>query len=244
VALCGKTGSDEEGSVLRAALSRLQVDIRWLGTLAGGHTTTWREIPGRAGSRRIERGADLSLRLDEVPPPWEAPAHLTLVSGYSLSVEPARSAAVGALQSAPARGGRAGLQLDAELLWWTNPRMTRKVLEPALAAVHSIALTASDAETLFGPRATGRQAVRELAAMGPHLVLLVEDGGDLLLQEGGRVHLLPAGEHGQVGDRYAGPAAFWVALQRGTPARRAAMLAQRHALRSGRWGATIRRQAL
>lgn len=246
VALCGKTGSDEAGEIVRAALSRLRVNLEWLGTVAGARTTTWHEMAGRAGSRRVDRGADISLRLDEVPPAWAVPAHLTLVSGYSLSVEPARSAAVGALQSAPARGGRAALQLDAELLWWTNPRMTRKVLEPALAAAHSIALTASDARTLFGPRATGRDAVRELAALGPHLVLMVDDAGSVLLQEGGRLHLLSGGDHGQVGDRHAGPAAFWVALTRGMPARRAALLAQRHALRSGRPGAQapIRRQAL
>lgn len=245
VGLVAKIGSDEWGATVRAALARLQVDTRWLGTVAGGRTTAWREAPGRPGSRRVERGADLSLRLDEVPSVSAAPAHLTLVSGYSLSVEPARSAAVGALQSAPARGGRAGLQLDAELLWWTNPRMTRKVLEPALEAAHSIALTAADARTLVGPRATGREAVRQLAQLGPHLVLLIEDDGGVLLQEGARVHLLP-GEKGTVGDRYAGPAAFWVALTRGMPARRAALLAQRHALRSGRAGgpAPIRRQPL
>ena len=246
VGLCAKTGSDDAGATVRAALTRLQVDTRWLGTLAGGRTTTWHEAPGRPGARRVDRGADLSLRLDEVPLAAAAPAHLTLVSGYSLSVEPARSAVIGALQSAAARGGRAALQLDAELLWWTNPRMTRKVLEPALDAAHSIALTAADARTLFGPRATSREAIRELAAMGPHLVLLIEDDGGVLLQEGGRAHPLPVEDTGAVGDRYAGPAAFWVALTRNMPARRAAELAQRHALKSGRPGAPapIRRQAL
>lgn len=231
---------------MRTALSRLQVDTRWLGVVPGAHTTTWHEVPGRAGSRRVERGADLSLRLDELPSAGEAPAHLTLASGYSLSVEPARSAAVGALQSAPARGGKAALQLDAELLWWTNPRMTRKVLEPALAAAHSIALTTADARTLFGPRTSNRQALRELAGMGPHLVLMIEAEGTVLLQEGGRAHVLAAADHGQVGDRYAGPAAFWVALSRGMSPRRAASVAQRHALHSGRAGtpAPIRRQAL
>jgi sugar/nucleoside kinase (ribokinase family) len=245
VGVVAKVGSDDAGALVRAALTRLQVDTQWLGTVAGGRTTVWREVPGRPGSRGVDRGADLSLRLDEVPSARDAPAHLTVVSGYSLSVEPARSAAIGALQSGKARGGKPALQLDAELLWWTNPRMTRKVLEPALGAAHSIALTAADARTLFGPRTTMREAVRELISLGPHLVLLIEDDGSVLLQEGGRAHLL-ASQKGTVGDRYAGPAAFWVALARGMPPRRAATLAQRHALRSGQGGAhaPIRRHPL
>jgi ribokinase len=245
VGLVAKIGADDAGASVRAALTRLHVDTRWLGTLDGGRTTAWHEATGQPGSRRVERGADLTLRLDEIPSPAAAPAHLTLVSGYSLSVEPARSAAIGALESAPARGGRAALQLDAELLWWTNPRMTRKVLEPALDAAYSVALTTRDARTLFGARGTAREAVRSLAGLGPHLVLLINDDGSILLQEGGRLHLLPTPDGG-IGDRYAGPAAFWVALAKGMPPRRAATLAQRHALHSGRAGAPapIRRQSL
>jgi sugar/nucleoside kinase (ribokinase family) len=245
VGLVGKIGADDAGVTARATLTRLRVDTRWVGTVDGGRTTTWHEAPGQPGSRRVERGADLTLRLDEVPLAAAAPARLTLISGYSLSVEPARSAAIGALESARARGGRAALQLDAELLWWTNPRMTRKVLEPALNAAYSVTLTTRDVRTLFGVRGSAREAVRSLHDLGPHLVLLINDDGSVLLQEGGRIHLLPS-PNGGIGDRYAGPAAFWVALTRGMPARRAATLAQRHALHSGRAGAPapIRRQSL
>src|SRR6202022_3650558 len=91
-------------------------------------------------------------------------------------------------------GGRSALLLEADLLWWTNARMTRRVLEPALAAAESVALSAAAVRVLFGG-VDGRQAVRMIAEMGPRLVYLVESDGSVLLREGGRVHTYPAGPH-------------------------------------------------
>src|SRR5919198_506631 len=94
------------------------------------------------GDLAEERGADHQLVLGGAAARLTAhaaglKAHITVVSGYSLSVEPARSAVLGALTAAGARGGRSALLLEADLLWWTNARMTRRVLEPALAAAES-----------------------------------------------------------------------------------------------------------
>ena len=220
-AFVGKVGADDAGRRVRDSLERLRVDLRWLREARGLRTTIWHQPDGEPELRRVERGADLALRLDELPPA-SVTAALTVVSGYSLSVEPARSAALGAITGAKSRGGRAALLLEADLLWWTNARMTRRVLEPALSAVDSVALQASDARVLFGA-ADGREALRLLADMGPRLIYLAEQDGGVLLREGGRVHWCPA----QAGedtprDRYAGPAAFWVALARRTPPRKAA----------------------
>src|ERR1700693_6643994 len=121
-------------------------------------TTVWHQPDGQAPDRHVAGGAALALRLDELPPPWVTAA-LTVVCGYSLSVEPARSAALGALTTARARGGHSALLLEADLLWWTNARMTRRVLEPALAAADSVALQATDAQALFGS-IDGREALR------------------------------------------------------------------------------------
>ena len=82
---------------------------------------------------------------------------------------------------------------------------------------------AADARVLF-PSADSREALRLLAGLGPRLVYLAEQDGGVWLREGGRVHWYPA----QAGDdaprdRYAGPAAFWVALaQRSLPKKAAA----------------------
>jgi hypothetical protein len=100
--------------------------------------------------------------------------------------------------------------------------MTRRVLEPALALVESVALQVADARVLFGP-ANNREALRLLADMGPRLVYLAESDGGVLLREGGRVHHCPPDPNEDAPrDRYAGPAAFWVALTRRAAPRKAA----------------------
>lgn len=235
-ALVGKVGADEAGRRVRDSLERLRVDLRWLLEAPGLRTTIWHQPDGEPQLRRVERGADVALRLDELPPA-SVTAALTVISGYSLSVEPARSAALGAISGARARGGRSALLLEADLLWWTNARMTRRVLEPALAAVDSVALQASDASVLFGA-ADGREALRLLAGMGPRLVYLAEQDGGVLLREGGRVHWCPAqaGEDAPR-DRYAGPAAFWVALAHRVAPRKAAADSVRYAQSVRRAGA-------
>jgi sugar/nucleoside kinase (ribokinase family) len=235
-ALVAKVGSDDAGRRVRDSLERLKVDLRWLREVPGQRTTVWHQPDGDPQLRRVDRGADLALRLDELPP-TSVRAALTVVSGYSLSVEPARSAALGALAGATTRGGRSALLLEAHLLWWTNARMTRRVLEPALAAAESVALQAADARVLFGA-VDGREALRLLADMGPRLVYLAESDGSVLLREGGRIHVFPAGssEDGPR-DRYAGPAAFWVGLVHRTPPRKAAADSVRYAQSVRRAGA-------
>jgi len=235
-ALVGKVGADEAGRRVRDSLERLRVDLRWLREAPGLRTTIWHQPDGEPQLRRVERGADLALRLDELPPA-SVTAALTVVSGYSFSVEPARSAALGAIAGAKARGGRSALLLEADLLWWTNARMTRRVLEPALSAVDSVGLQVSDARVLFGA-ADGREALRLLAEMGPRLVYLAEQDGGVLLREGGRVHWCPAqaGEDAPR-DRYAGPASFWVALGHRVAPRKAAADSVRYAQSVRRAGA-------
>jgi sugar/nucleoside kinase (ribokinase family) len=115
--------------------------------------------------------------------------------------------------------------------------MTRRVLEPALAAADSVALHAADARVLFGA-ADGRQAVRLLAEMGPRLIYLAESDGSVLLREGGRLHPCPADPKTEnPRDRYAGPAAFWVALAHRTAPRKAAADSVRYAQSVRRAGA-------
>ena len=235
-ALVAKVGADEAGHRVRDALERLKVDLRWLRETPGLRTTIWHQPDGEPQGRRVERGADLALRLDELPPAFVRAA-LTVVSGYALSVEPARSAALGALAGAQARGGRSALLLEADLLWWTNARMTRRVLEPALAAADSVALQAADARVLFGS-VDSREALRLLAGLGPRLVYLAERDGSVWLREGGRVHSCPAdASEDAPRDRYAGPAAFWVALAQRSAPRKAAADSIRYAQSVRRAGA-------
>jgi sugar/nucleoside kinase (ribokinase family) len=232
-ALVAKLGEDDEGRQLRDALERLKVDLRWLRIVPGMRTTVWHQPDGQVPERRVDRGADLALRLDELPP-ISVTAPLTVVSGYSLSVEPARSAALGALTMAQARTGNAALLLEADLLWWTNARMTRRVLEPTLDAADSVAMTTADAHALFGP-VDAREALRLMAEMGPRLVYLAQPDGSVLLRDASRVYAYPSDAVPR--DRYAGPAAFWAGLAQKSAPRKAALDAVRYASSVRRAGA-------
>jgi fructokinase len=238
-ALVAKLGEDDAGRHVRDALERLKVELQWLRTAPGMRTTVWYQPDGQAIDRRVDRGADLALRLDELPP-ISLTATLTVVSGYSLSVEPARSAVLGALTTARARRGHAALLLEADLLWWTNARMTRRVLEPALAAADSVALQATDAQALFGA-VDAREALRLIAETGPRVVYLTQADGSVLLRDASRVYACPADEASR--DRYAGPAAFWAGLAQKAAPRKAALDAVRYAQSVRRPGAPRQPQA-
>lgn len=231
VTLVAKTGADVAGGLAREMLRRLRVDLRYVATDAGLATTTW-----QGGSQPwIRRGADMALRLDEVPSSMAVPAALVVVSGYSLSVEPARSAVLGALRSAGRRGARALLVLEADLLWRTNARMTRTVLEPALRAADIVTLTGADARVLAGPRWTPTQVAHDLHGLGPSVVLLLAGAGSLLA-DGRQHHALHASAE-PAADLYAAPGAFASALATGLPVRRAAADALRYAAGIRRPGA-------
>jgi len=228
-ALVAKVGDDEAGRRAQELLRRLKVDVRWVQRTAATRTTLFHENPGHPEAWHVDRGADAALRLDEVPTATAAPAKLVVVSGYSLSVEPARAAALGALLTARSRQGRAALFLQADRLWRSNARMTRRVLEPAIAAAFTVALGLPDLAVLFGAGVEPRDALRRLAALGPKLIYLAAEDGDVWLQEGSRVHLIQAAGGHKPRDPYAGPAAFWAELAQGTPAGKAVAAALRYA---------------
>ena len=238
VAIAGKVGDDDAGAQVARQLHILGIDLRWLLRVPGLRTTVWHETRDRPESRRLERGVDHALRLDEIPPPTLLTARLTVVSGFSLSVEPARSAAVRALETANRRGGRAALLLEADRLWSTNARMTRRVLEPALAASHTVAFNADDVRALFGTRATPKEAARSIAQMGPRLIYVEDGEGGAVLQESSRSQVLVSARPDRApADRFAGPAAFWTGLARGIAPKKAAMMGIEYAASIRRAGA-------
>jgi sugar/nucleoside kinase (ribokinase family) len=239
VAIACKVGDDDAGAQVAQQLRAVGIDLRWLRREPGQRTTIWHE-PREPESRRLERGADQSLRLDELPSPTLASARLTIVSGFSLSVEPARSAAVWALETAERRGGRSALLLEADRLWSTNARMTRRVLEPALAAAYTVALNSDDTRALYGPRVTANEAARSIAQAGPRVVYVEGGEAGAVLYESGRVQALSARADGAPADRFAGPAAFWKGLASGTTARKAALTAMEYAASVRRAGAPRR----
>src|SRR2546430_14585928 len=95
VSLVAKMGEDDAGRRVRDALERLKVDLRWLRSAPAMRTTVWHEPDGQPQRRRVERGADLALRLDEIPP-LSVAAPLCVVLLPSTASLPARPPPAGA----------------------------------------------------------------------------------------------------------------------------------------------------
>ncbi len=229
VALVAKIGDDDPGRRAQELLRRTKVDLRWVRRVAGVRTTAYHGGVGRPAAWRVDRGADATLRLDELPSPSAAPAKLVVVSGYSLCVEPSRSAALGALRTATSRQARGALFLPAEQLWQTNARMTARLVEPAIALAQTLALSQPDVAVLFNAPLAPREALRRLFELGPRLIYLAADDGTVWLRDGARAYRCRATGGREPRDRYAGPAAFWVEVARGTRPRKAAETALAYA---------------
>ena len=106
----GKTGADEGGSLVRARLAAFGVEI--LGPVAGRNGSICSLVsPGGDRSMAADRGSARDLRPDELEPAWLAGCTHLHVSGYALTVEPVRSAALRAAELARNQGARVSLDL-------------------------------------------------------------------------------------------------------------------------------------
>jgi sugar/nucleoside kinase (ribokinase family) len=105
----GKTGADAGGQLVRSKLAASGVEI--VGP-TGGRNGTICALVSPDGERSMvsDRGDATELRPDDLNPAWFACDHLH-VSGYALMLEPARSAALRAVDLARAHGARVSVDL-------------------------------------------------------------------------------------------------------------------------------------
>jgi sugar/nucleoside kinase (ribokinase family) len=113
----GKTGRDDTGELTRARLTDFGVEV--VGPIAGRHGTVCSLVsPEGERSMASDRGSAPELRADELDPAWLAGCDHLYVSGYSLMLEPVRSAATQAVELARAGGAR----ISVDLASWSGIR--------------------------------------------------------------------------------------------------------------------------
>jgi ribokinase len=106
----GKTGADEAGALVRGRLAAFGVEI--LGPVDGRNGSICSLVaPGGDRSMAADRGAARDLRPDELEPGWLSGCTHLHVSGYALTVEPVRNAALRAAELAREQGARVSLDL-------------------------------------------------------------------------------------------------------------------------------------
>jgi sugar/nucleoside kinase (ribokinase family) len=105
----GQTGADLAGELVRSKLGAYGVEI--VGPIDGRNGAICSLVsPGGDRSMAADRGTAQELSADDLQPEWLACDHLH-VSGYSLMLEPIRSAALQAGELARAAGARISVDL-------------------------------------------------------------------------------------------------------------------------------------
>jgi sugar/nucleoside kinase (ribokinase family) len=115
----GKRGNDEAGRLARAGLVENGVEV--FGPAAGRNAVICSLVTS-VGERSMasDRATATGLRADEIDPAWLASCEHLFVSGYALLVDPARSAALHAVELARSEGAAVSVDLSS----WSAVQMT------------------------------------------------------------------------------------------------------------------------
>ena len=144
----GKTGADEAGGLVRERLAAFGVEI--LGPVEGRNGSICSLVaPNGDRSMAADRGAARDLRPDELESEWLAGCSHLHVSGYALTVEPVRSAALRAAELARDEGARVSLDLAS----WSAIRDSRveAFRDAARALAPDVVFANEDEERVVGP---------------------------------------------------------------------------------------------
>jgi len=107
----GRTGADDAGALARGRLDELGVDV--VGPVAGRNGTICSFVsPSGDRSMASDRGTATELTTADLEPAWFACDHFH-VSGYALMKEPARGAALRAVELAREHGARVSVDLSS-----------------------------------------------------------------------------------------------------------------------------------
>jgi len=106
----GKTGEDDAGTLARAGLAAHGVDV--VGPVEGRNGAICALVSADgARSMAADRASAGELHADELQPDWLVGCDTLHVSGYALTAEPARGAALAAAELARAAGARVTVDL-------------------------------------------------------------------------------------------------------------------------------------
>ena len=145
----GKRGDDESGRLARAGLETAGVEV--LGPAAGRNGVICSLVsPDGSRSMAADRGAAVVLSPEEIEAEWLEGCDHLFVSGYALLLEPARSAALVAVELGRAQGAA----VSVDLATWSAIRAAGVAeFRQAVATVAPDVVFANESEAeFFGTR--------------------------------------------------------------------------------------------
>ncbi len=159
----GKRGADEAGSLALAGLEERGVEV--LGPTEGRNGVICSLVsPDGRRSMAADRGAAVALRPEEINPVWLEGCDHLFVSGYALLVEPARSAALLAVEL----GRSQGAVVSVDLATWSAIRSAGVAeFRRAVSTIAPDVVFANESEAqMFGEPLAGSHWILKRGARG------------------------------------------------------------------------------
>jgi len=209
-AVVAKTGIGAFGQFLKSELQRHGVTTDYLLMDHRTHTTVI-FVSSTAATPDFEefRSGDYLLRPEEISEEAISRTKVVHASAFALSLEPCRSAVIGAFRTAREMGKIVSLDPNYSRRVWPDHKEARRVIREAYRYVDVTKPSADDARRVFGPDHEPEQYIEMFHDLGPETVVFTMGEEGNLISENGHVTAHVPARPVEVVDATGAGDAFW-----------------------------------
>src|SRR5215210_8482062 len=212
-AVIAKTGIGAFGKFLKSELQRHGVTTDYLLMDHRTHTTVI-FISSTAATPDFEefRSGDYLLRPEEISEEAISRTRVVHASTFALSLEPCRSAVIGAFRTAREMGKIVSLDPNYSRRVWPDHKEAKGVIREAYRYVNVTKPSADDARRVFGPGYEPEQYIEMFHDLGAEIVILTRSGGVVTVSDNGNVEHVGPLPKVKIENVTGARDAFWSAL--------------------------------
>ena len=212
-AVIAKTGIGAFGQFLKSELQRHGVTTDYLMMDHRTHTTVI-FVSSTAATPDFEefRSGDYLLRPEEISDEAISRTKVVHASTFALSLEPCRSAVLGAFRRAREMGKIVSLDPNYSRRVWPDYKEARGVISEAYRYVEVTKPSADDARRVFGPGYEPEQYIEMFHDLGAKIVILTRSGGVVTVSDNGKVEHVGPLPKVKIENVTGARDAFWSAL--------------------------------
>jgi fructokinase len=209
-AVIAKTGIGAFGQFLKSELQRHGVTTDYLMMDHRTHTTVI-FVSSTAATPDFEefRSGDYLLRPEEISDEAISRTKVVHASSFALSLEPCRSAVLGAFRRAREMGKIVSLDPNYSRRVWPDYKEAREVISEAYRYVDVTKPSADDARRVFGPGYEPEQYIEMFHDLGAETVIFTMGDEGNLISENGRITAHVPARPVEVVDATGAGDAFW-----------------------------------
>ena len=212
-AVIAKTGIGALGQFLKSELQLHGVTADYLMMDHRTHTTVI-FVSSTAATPDFEefRSGDYLLRPEEMSDGAISRTKVVHASTFALSLEPCRSAVLGAFRRAREMGKIVSLDPNYSRRVWPDYKEARGVISEAYRYVDVTKPSADDARRVFGPGYEPEQYIEMFHDLGAKIVILTRSGGLVTVSDNGKVEHVGPLPRVKIENVTGARDAFWSAL--------------------------------